>query len=104
MANAGPGTGSCQFFITEVPTPHLNGKHTIFGQVVEGQDVVEKIARVPRNAEDKPNTPVQMVRVTVRREGPRAEAQARCRQAQAASGEAKTDRGKAAETGSGKIG
>jgi cyclophilin family peptidyl-prolyl cis-trans isomerase len=70
MANAGPGTGSCQFFITEVPTPHLNGKHTIFGQVVEGQDVVEKIARVPRNAEDRPNTPVRMIRVTVRREGP----------------------------------
>jgi cyclophilin family peptidyl-prolyl cis-trans isomerase len=70
MANAGPGTGSCQFFITEVPTPHLNGKHTIFGQVVEGQDVVEKIARVPRNAEDRPNTPVRMLRVTVRREGP----------------------------------
>jgi peptidyl-prolyl cis-trans isomerase A (cyclophilin A) len=70
MANAGPGTGSCQFFITEVPTPHLNGKHTIFGQVVEGQDVVEKIARVPRNAEDRPNTPVRMIRVTVKREGP----------------------------------
>ena len=70
MANAGPGTGSCQFFITEVPTPHLNGKHTIFGQVVEGQDVVEKIARVPRNAEDRPITPVRMVRVTVKREGP----------------------------------
>ena len=71
MANAGPGTGSCQFFITEVPTPHLNGKHTIFGQVVEGQDVVEKIARVPRSSEnDQPKTPVRMLRVTVRREGP----------------------------------
>ena len=70
MANAGPGTGSCQFFITEVPTPHLNGKHTIFGQVVEGQEIVDKIARVPRNAEDRPNTPVRMLRVTVRREGP----------------------------------
>ena len=67
----GPGTGSCQFFITEVPTPHLNGKHTIFGQVVEGQDVVEKIARVPRSSEnDRPITPVRMVRVTVKREGP----------------------------------
>lgn len=70
MANAGPGTGSSQFFITEVPTPHLNGLHTIFGQVVEGQDVVEKIARVPRGAGDRPTTAVRMTRVTVRREGP----------------------------------
>ncbi|HYI94171.1 MAG TPA: peptidylprolyl isomerase [Bryobacteraceae bacterium] len=70
MANAGPGTGSSQFFITEVPTPHLNGLHTIFGQVVEGQDVVEKIARVPRVAGDRPTTAVRMVRVVVKREGP----------------------------------
>lgn len=70
MANAGPNTGSCQFFITEVPTPHLNGKHTIFGQVVEGQELVGRIARVPRGANDKPVTPVIMTRVSIERAGP----------------------------------
>lgn len=70
MANAGPNTGSCQFFITEVPTPHLTGRHTIFGQVVEGQTLVEKIARLQRGPNDKPDTPVVMTRVTIARVGP----------------------------------
>ena len=71
MANVGsPNTGGCQFFITEVPYPSLNGGYTVFGQVVDGQDVVGKISHVPRNGQDKPNTPVKLVSVTIKRVGP----------------------------------
>ncbi len=58
MANAGPNTNGSQFFITTVATPHLNGAHTIFGRVTEGQTVAEAISVVPRDAADKPNSPV----------------------------------------------
>lgn len=71
MANVGsPNTGGCQFFITEVPYPSLNGGYTVFGQVVDGQDIVTKIAHVPTGAQDKPTTPVKLVTVVIKREGP----------------------------------
>jgi peptidyl-prolyl cis-trans isomerase A (cyclophilin A) len=64
MANAGPNTGSSQFFLTDAPTPHLNGLHTIFGQVVQGQEFMGEITRVARDGNDKPRTPVILQRVT----------------------------------------
>jgi peptidyl-prolyl cis-trans isomerase A (cyclophilin A) len=69
MANAGPKTTSTQFFITEAPTPHLNQMHTIFGQVVDGMNLVSKIARVPRDASDKPRTPVVLQSIQIFRVG-----------------------------------
>ncbi|MDT0649935.1 peptidylprolyl isomerase [Autumnicola edwardsiae] len=72
MANAGPGTNGSQFFITLAPTPNLDGRHTVFGKVVKGLDVVEAIGQVETGARDKPVEDVVINSVNIVRKGKEA--------------------------------
>jgi cyclophilin family peptidyl-prolyl cis-trans isomerase len=73
MANSGPNTNGSQFFITEVPTPHLNNRHTIFGEC-SPMSVISQIARAPRDPNDKPFHPTRIIKVYILKPGQSAPA------------------------------
>lgn len=68
MANSGPHSNGCQFFITEVPTPHLDQRHAVFGLVTTGHDIVQDIANTPTGHKDRPEQPVVIERIEIFRQ------------------------------------
>lgn len=67
MANAGPNTNGSQFFLTLAPTPHLDRRHSVFGAVIKGLDIIDEIGRVNTDRNDRPVKPIVMTKVTIER-------------------------------------